>query len=251
MGLITSGKTDIGRKRKSNQDSFFLGKEQRLFIVADGMGGHNGGDIASQMAVKILPEFLSKEMQKLPDINPSDALAHAITETNLALKSYSDSHTELVGMGTTVVSFFFKGQNVYIGNVGDSRAYLINNKKIFQLSCDHSLVQEKLNLGIYTREQAALDPQKNILVRTVGFDATLEPDIFSYKVIKNDIFLCCSDGVHGKVSDEDIIYLINEHIPDPSIATQEMADQVISALINLANENGGQDNSTAILIIAQ
>jgi protein phosphatase len=113
------------------------------------------------------------------------------------------------------------------------------------------MVQEKLNMGIYNREQAALDPQKNILIRTVGFDASLDVDIFTYKVIRNDIFLCCSDGVHGKVSDEDIICLINEYIPDPSLATQQMADQVIKALIDLANENGGQDNSTAILIIAQ
>lgn len=251
MGLITSGKTDIGMKRKSNQDSFFIGKEQKIFIVADGMGGHNGGDIASQMAVKILPEIIQEELTRLPDENPSLLLSHAISATNVALKEFSDKHTELVGMGTTVVTFFFKGQNVYIGNVGDSRAYLISNKKIFQLSKDHSMVQEKLNMGIYNREQAAQDPQKNILVRTVGFDVSLEVDVFTYKVIKNDIFLCCSDGVHGKVSDEDIIFLINEYIPDPSAATQEMADQVINALIDLANENGGQDNSTAILIIAQ
>jgi protein phosphatase len=251
MGLITSGKTDVGLKRKSNQDSFFIGNEQRLFIVADGMGGHNGGDIASQMAIKLLPEVLSESLKKTPDKNPSVLLEEAISVTNNSLKSFSDSHSELVGMGTTLVSFFFKGQNVYIGNVGDSRAYLISQKKMFQLSRDHSMVQEKLNLGIYNRDQAALDPQKNILVRTVGFDPTVEVDVFTYKVIKNDIFLCCSDGVHGKVSDEDIIFLINECIPDPGQATQKMADQVISSLINLANENGGQDNSTAILIIAQ
>lgn len=251
MGLIASGKSDIGMKRKSNQDSLFIGKEQKLFIVADGMGGHNGGDIASQMAVKILPEILREEVSKIPDENPATVLERAISATNLALKEFSDSHTELVGMGTTVVGFYFKGQNVYIGNVGDSRAYLISNKKIFQLSKDHSMVQEKINMGIYNREQAALDPQKNILVRTVGFDENVEVDVFTYKVIKNDIFLCCSDGVHGKVSDEDIIFLINEHIPDPSVATQQMAEQVVKSLIDLANENGGQDNSTAILIIAQ
>lgn len=251
MGLISSGKTDIGRKRKSNQDSFYIGKEQRLFIVADGMGGHNGGDIASQMAVKVLPEFLKELSLNITEENYSPILEHAISETNNALKVYSDSHSDLVGMGTTLVTFLFKGQTLYIGNVGDSRAYLISGKKIYQLSRDHSMVQEKLNMGIYNREQAAMDPQKNILVRTVGFDPAVEIDIFTYKVIKNDIFLCCSDGVHGKVSDEDIAYLVNKIIPDPSIANQQMADQVISELIDLANENGGQDNSTAILIIAQ
>jgi protein phosphatase len=247
MGLIASGKTDIGKKRKSNQDSFFIGKEQKIFVVADGMGGHNGGDIASQMAVKILPDELSKN----PEQNSQESLFKSYLATNLQIKKFSDEHSELVGMGTTLVSFYFKGPSVYIGNVGDSRAYLISNKKIFQLSKDHSLVQEKLNLGIYSREQAALDPQKNILVRTVGFEYKLEIDIFTYKVIRNDIFLCCSDGLHGKVSDEDIAFIVNQFIPDASLATQEMADQVINALIDLANENGGQDNITAILIIAQ
>ena len=247
MGLIASGKTDVGKKRKTNQDSFFLGIDEKLFVVADGMGGHNGGDIASQMAVKSIPEKIAT----LTDKNPLELLANSVLETNLALKTYSDSHSELVGMGTTVNALLFRGQNLYIGNVGDSRSYLISNKKIFQLSKDHSLVQEKLNLGIYSREQAAHDPQKNILVRTVGFDPSLEVDIFTYKVMKNDIFISCSDGLHGKVSDEDIVYIVNEYLPDPSTATQQMADQVINALIDLANENGGQDNITVILIIAQ
>jgi PPM family protein phosphatase len=113
------------------------------------------------------------------------------------------------------------------------------------------LVQEKLNVGVYNREQAALDPQKNVLVRTVGFEEDVEVDVFVYKVNKNDIFLCCSDGLHGKVSDEDILYIINKQIPDPGVAKQSDADKVIQQLISLANENGGQDNITAILVIAQ
>ena len=247
MGLIAAGATDIGRKRKTNQDSFFVSMEKKLFIVADGMGGHNGGDIASQMAVKILPDYLTQNI----DMDPSLLLNASIKECNRSIKNFGETHPELVGMGTTIVAFYFRGQNIYIGNVGDSRAYLINNKKIFQISRDHSLVQEKLNYGVYTREQAALDPQKNVLVRTVGFEDDVDADIFTYKVVKNDIFLCCSDGLHGKVSDEDIVYIINQHIPDPASATQEVANTVIHKLISLANENGGQDNITAILVIAQ
>lgn len=247
MGLIASGNTNIGRKRKTNQDSFFISLEKKLFVVADGMGGHNGGDIASQMAVKTLPEYAFKNIE----MDPVLMLSGSIKESNRAIKHFGETHTELVGMGTTIVSFYFRGQNLYIGNVGDSRAYLINSKRIFQLSRDHSLVQEKLNYGVYNREQAALDPQKNILVRTVGFEDNVEVDVFTYKVVKNDIFLCCSDGLHGKVSDEDILYIINKYLPDPNLATQEVADQIIKALIDLANENGGQDNITAILVIAQ
>ena len=247
MGLIAAGQTDIGRKRKTNQDAFFVGLDKKLFVVADGMGGHNGGDIASQMAVKVLPQYV----QDNSGMEPTLLLAGSIKESNRAIKHYGETHPELVGMGTTIVSFFFRGQNIYIGNVGDSRAYLINNKRIYQLTRDHSLVQEKLNYGVYTREQAALDPQKNVLVRTVGFEDDVDVDVFVYKVIRNDIFLCCSDGLHGKVSDEDMLFLINRFLPDPGRATQEAADNLIKALIDQANENGGQDNITAILVIAQ
>jgi serine/threonine protein phosphatase PrpC len=247
MGLIAAGKTDIGRKRKTNQDSYFLNLEKKLFVIADGMGGHNGGDIASQMAVKTLPQYFFENLS----MEPSPLLVGSIKESNRAIKQFGETHTELVGMGTTIVSFYFRGQNIYIGNVGDSRAYLVNNKKIYQLTRDHSLVQEKLNYGIYNREQAALDPQKNVLVRTVGFEEDVDVDVYVYKVVKNDIFLICSDGLHGKVSDEDMLYIINTVISDPSAATQEVADKVIKALIDQANENGGQDNITAILVIAQ
>ena len=247
MGLIAAGSTDIGRKRKTNQDSYFLSLEKKLFVVADGMGGHNGGDIASQMAVKVYPEYLTKNVE----MEPQMLITGSIKESNRAIKHFGETHPELVGMGTTIVSFYFRGQNIYVGNVGDSRAYLINNKMIYQLTRDHSLVQEKLNYGMYNREQAAMDPQKNVLVRTVGFEDEVDVDVFTYKVVKNDIFLCCSDGLHGKVSDEDIIYIINKMIPDPGLATQEVADRVVKALIDQANENGGQDNITAILVIAQ
>lgn len=247
MGLIASGNTDIGRKRKTNQDSFYMGLEQKLFVVADGMGGHNGGDIASQLAIKIFPDYLAKNLE----MDPVNLLTGSIKECNRSIKNFGEAQPELTGMGTTIVSFFFKGQNLYVGNVGDSRAYLINHKKIYQLSRDHSLVQEKLNYGVYNREQAALDPQKNVLVRTVGFEDDVEVDIFVYKVNKNDIFLICSDGLHGKVSDEDILYLVNKFIPDPGLATQAAAENLTTALIDQANENGGQDNITAIVVIAQ
>ncbi len=247
MGLIASGNTDIGKKRKTNQDSFFIGPESKLYVVADGMGGHNGGDIASQMAVDILPKYVEKNI----DMEPIPLIIGSIKESNRSIKNFGETHPELVGMGTTIVCFFFKGQNIYIGNVGDSRAYLVNQKRIYQLSKDHSLVQEKLNYGVYDREQAARDPQKNVLVRTVGFEENVEVDVFVYKVNRGDIFLCCSDGLHGKVSDEDIVFLINKIIPNPIAATQNDADLVISGLISQANENGGQDNITAILIIAQ
>jgi len=247
MGLISSGLTHIGMKRKTNQDAIYLNPNKHLFVVADGMGGHKGGDIASQMATSVIPEYILSHYDQEPVQLQKQAVAHA----NISIKKCGEQDENLAGMGTTVVSQLFCGAYLYTANVGDSRAYLINNKKIYQLTNDHSLVQEKLNLGFYTREQAGNDPQKNVLVKTVGFEPEVEVDVFNYKVHRNDIFLSCSDGLHGKVSDEDILYIINHFIPDPAKATQDQLDQTTQFLIDTANKNGGQDNISVILIVAQ
>ncbi len=247
MGLISSGLSHIGMKRKTNQDAIYLNPKKHLFIVADGMGGHNGGDIASQMATAVIPEFILDNY----DQDPIQLQKQAIAFANNSIKKRGEKDKNLVGMGTTVVSQLFRGPYLYTANVGDSRAYLFNNKKVYQLTCDHSLVQEKLNLGFYTREQAGNDPQKNVLVKTVGFESEVEADVFNYKVHRNDIFLSCSDGLHGKVSDSDLVYIINHFIPDPSKATQEQLDHTTQFLIDMANKNGGQDNISVILVVAQ
>lgn len=247
MGLISSGLSHIGMKRKTNQDAIYLNPKKHLFVVADGMGGHNGGDIASQMATSVIPEYILDHY----DTDPIQLQKQAVAHANSSIKQRGEQDENLVGMGTTVVSQLFRGPYLYTANVGDSRAYLFNDKKIYQLTCDHSLVQEKLNLGFYTREQAGNDPQKNVLVKTVGFEPEVEVDVFNYKVHRNDIFLSCSDGLHGKVSDEDMLYIINHFIPDPAKATQEQLDQATQFLIDTANKNGGQDNISVILVVAQ
>lgn len=246
MGLIAAGKTDIGMKRKTNQDAIYLGHERHLFVVADGMGGHNGGDIASKMAVEQIPNYLYANWNE----EPIKAFRSSVQHTNAVIKERGEGDEKLVGMGTTINALLFRGPNLFLANVGDSRAYLINSGKLFQLSKDHSLVQEKLNLGIYDREQAALDPQKNVLVRTVGFESDVEVDVFNYKVSRHDIFLSCSDGLHGKVSDPDILHIINKHIPIPAMATTEIVKRAVDELIAQANANGGNDNISVILVVA-
>ena len=247
MGLIAAGITDIGMKRKTNQDAIYLNKQKRLFIVADGMGGHNGGDIASQMAVKTIPEYILENY----DTDPIKLQKSGVLYANKSIKQHGENHKELKGMGTTVVSQLFRGSHLYLANVGDSRAYLINNKRLYQLTCDHSLVQEKLNIGLYTREQACEDPQKNVLVRTVGYDSDVEVDLYTYKVHRNDIFLSCSDGLHGKVSDSDLCYVINHFIPSPANVTESRLNECCNYLIELANKNGGQDNISVVIVVAQ
>ncbi len=152
-------------------------------------------------------------------------------------------------MGTTVSALMITEKTGYVANVGDSRCYIVSKKQLFQLSRDHSLVQEKINMGIYDRESARKDRMKNVLVRTVGFEPKVEVDIFSYEFHPNEIFLICSDGLHGMVSDHDILHIINEGIPGPEDANEETLEKVVNALVDQANENGGHDNVSVVLCL--
>ncbi|WPU63159.1 Stp1/IreP family PP2C-type Ser/Thr phosphatase [Peredibacter starrii] len=247
MGILCAGATDIGRKRKTNQDSICLDHAHHFFAVADGMGGHNGGDIASQLSVKVMGEYLGKNNSQ----DPQTMMKNLIQEINRSILKKAEEQPELHGMGTTVSAVQFAGPQLVIGNVGDSRVYMVNNQNIFQLTRDHSFVQEKLNMGIYTREEAVKDPQKNVLVRSVGFEPDVQVDVFNYRVCKNDIFLICSDGLHGKVSDGDILHIVQRNISDPSRCQLSDVEQTVKELIQQANDNGGQDNISVILAVAQ
>lgn len=247
MGILCAGASDIGRKRKTNQDSICLDHKHQFFAVADGMGGHSGGDIASQLSVKVMPEFFENN----GNMEPQALMKSMIQEVNRSILAKADEQPELHGMGTTVSAVYFHGQTLVIGNVGDSRVYMVNNRNIFQLTRDHSFVQEKLNMGIYSREEAVKDPQKNVLVRSVGFEADINVDVFHYRICKNDIFMICSDGLHGKVSDGDILHIIQKNITDPASCNIADVEAAVKELIQQANDNGGQDNISVILAVAQ
>lgn len=245
MNIIFSGTTDIGRVRKSNQDSICLCPEQNFFAVADGMGGHNGGDIASQMCTKLLSEYMNRHSI---DSDPTQVLTDSIKYANSSIYDFAQKNENLKGMGTTIVSSLVHDNRVFFANIGDSRAYLIRGKKIYQITKDHSLVQEKLNMGLYDRAAAKKDPQKNVLVRTVGFEYAVEPDIYQYKFTMNDIYLLCSDGLHGKVTDQDILFIVESEFNKPDTKTQSFLDRCSSKLISQANSNGGQDNISVVLM---
>jgi PPM family protein phosphatase len=248
MTLLSSGDTNIGMKRSSNQDSICLYPKRHFFAVADGMGGHSGGDIASQMSVKLLPEFIEQNIEKL---TIPELMGHSIKFVNKSIYQHGQANKELKGMGTTITAMMLSGNTINIANVGDSRTYMVSQNKLYQMTRDHSLVQEKLNIGIYDREGAKADPQKNVLVRTVGFEPELEVDVYHYTISKNDLFMLCSDGLHGKVSDEDILFIIRKNVPKPSIATQEQLDAAVAELIAQANANGGQDNISVIIALVK
>ena len=252
MGILSSGLTNIGMVRETNQDAIYINREKNLFIVADGMGGHSGGDIASSILVSCVPEYFQRHEEK----SPEELLSGSIKFANNVIYKKGMEEKSLKGMGTTAVACFFKDSHLYIGNVGDSRAYLIQNDRLYQLSVDHSLVHEKLSLSIvsglgnYDRTKAAEDPQKNVLIRTVGFEDHLNVDVFSYKVSKNDAFLLCSDGLHGKVSDDVILNTWLKNCIGREEFTQDIVDETVKELIDLANQNGGNDNISAIMMLA-
>lgn len=248
MSVLVSGDTNIGMKRSTNQDSILLAPKNKFYAVADGMGGHNGGDIASQMSVELLPKFIDTKKDILA---PVELINQAIRHVNRKIYARSLENSELAGMGTTISALMFDKNLAHVANVGDSRVYLFNNHKIYQLTRDHSLVQERLNIGFYDREGARQDPQKNVLVRTIGYESEVEVDIYQYKIHQNDLFLICSDGLHGKVADQDIVHIINSHLPDVSKATQADLDKIVAMLIEQANLNGGQDNISVIIALAK
>ena len=252
MGLVFSGKTDIGCVRKSNQDAIHLDEPLNLFLVADGMGGHQGGDIASAIAVDKIPEcFRAQEASS----SAESKIKASIKSANKAIIEKGSLDEKLKGMGTTSVLAHFQDTHMFIGNVGDSRCYLINNGNIYQLTSDHSLVQEKLNLSLlsgvynYDREQAKNDPQGNVITRTIGFDEQVEIDVFKYQVKKNDFFILCSDGLHGKVTDERILEIFSQTCPKHEF-TQGTLDKCTESLIEEAKLNGGNDNISVITIAA-
>ncbi|AYF44481.1 MULTISPECIES: Stp1/IreP family PP2C-type Ser/Thr phosphatase [Halobacteriovorax] len=249
MNTICAGVSDIGRKRETNQDSIYISNNTKLYIVADGMGGHSGGELASTMAIKYLAEKVKDKINSQPQEELGQVLQESVLYANNKIKAYADSEPALKGMGTTVVSLLFDDESAKIANVGDSRAYVISNGQIFQLTKDHSVIQEKINYGIYTRDQAAKDPNKNYLSRTVGFEEDIEVDIYDYRPQKGDIFLLCSDGLHGKLSDEDILFIIKDMIDNTDDVTHQKLHDCVQTLIRQANEHGGQDNISIILTV--
>lgn len=245
MKLSSYGLSDIGRSRTCNQDTIYLDPEMNLFIVADGMGGHSAGDMASQLSVKNIINFM-KENSSLP---PEKRIRESLLFANKEICDYAKKNDDIASMGTTVLLLFFAEQQLYIANVGDSRSCLIFQKKIYQLTRDHSLIQAKMDLEIYTRKEAAKDSQKNILVRTIGYSERVDVDIFQYTPSPYDIFICASDGLYDQVSDSKIIATVNELLPDPEKAREDDLKNLVKTLIDLSNTYSGNDNISVIVIL--
>lgn len=231
--------TDIGCKRSVNQDYYFastdpIGQLPNLFLVADGMGGHNAGDFAS----RFITEHLVQEIKEDKECNPIKVIHKAVDQVNRELILEAEANEELKGMGTTLVLTTVIDDYMYVANVGDSRLYVIG-EEIRQITQDHSLVQEMVRLGEINQEQARNHPDKNIITRAIGAYTDVLIDFFDMKLEQNDIVLLCSDGLTNMVTDEYI-----REIVTGSGTLEEKGNSLIQA----ANENGGKDNITILLV---
>ena len=231
--------TDIGKKRKLNQDVVYasessVGNLPNIFIVADGMGGHNAGDYASKCAVETIVREIRGSFEK----NPVRILGKAIRLANDQVRRRAKEDKSLFGMGTTVVAATCLGHYLQVANVGDSRLYIVNDE-VRQVTRDHSLVEEMVRVGGIDREAARNHPDKNIITRAVGALDTLEIDFFSEELKSGDIVLMCSDGLTNMLEDREIGKILRERA-----SLEERARKLVEA----ANDNGGKDNIAVILI---
>ena len=232
--------TDIGQKRVVNQDFVYcnenpVGSFPNLFIVADGMGGHNAGDFASKFCVENFVHFIGTLTSNTIIGNIEDA----VRKTNELLIEKAKEQSELEGMGTTFVMASVFEDTAYVANIGDSRLYLINDK-IKQVTEDHSLVEEMVKNGEIKREEARFHPNKNIITRALGASNTVVADYFEININAGDIILLCSDGLSNMLGDSEIFNIINMNRDNIETATK--------TLVEKANENGGKDNIAIVMI---
>lgn len=239
--MIVGAVSDVGLKRQNNQDYMFVSTEKEfpLFIIADGMGGHNAGEIASSMAVKIIIDKFSKNKDKLKNERGIKLLIkEAIQEANDNIYLKSLNKPELNGMGTTITLAYLHNNKIYIGHVGDSRAYVIKNNKISQITEDHSLVNELVKNGSITPAEAINHPQRNMITRAVGTSYKINLDLYILSYEQKDKLILCSDGLTNMVDDNTILEVINCNDLDMY--------KVCNDLVVLAKENGGRDNITVV-----
>lgn len=235
--MIFAMHTHIGQIRQRNEDSVTARGGKTPFIaVADGMGGHNAGEIASKMAIGILAEALSQACEL-----PAKALVSAVKLANKSIFERSRSDARCLGMGTTLTAAVFERDTVWIANVGDSRAYRLTGELLTQLTTDHSLVEELVAVGQLTREEAFSSPKRNIITRALGTDENVSVDIFESIWLEGDILLLCSDGLTTHLNDADIRRLLQK--------SELSLDERAHELIDLANERGGRDNVTVALAL--
>ena len=235
-------KSDIGKVRELNQDSYYISQETeepKLYLLADGMGGYKGGEIASKMAIDSAKKYIQNNFEGIVKEKEEilKLIKNAVEYANMVVYEKSKENKELEGMGTTLEIVLIYNNKAYIGHIGDSRIYRIRKSFIRKLTQDHSYVQKLVKDGTITQEQAVHHPQKNMLMKALGCNAFVEPDVMVKGFLKEDILVMTSDGLTNMVSQEEIFKQAKKDI-----------EQAPKELVKQANENGGYDNITVVVI---
>lgn len=239
MQIRAWGQTDEGLKRDKNEDAFLIKEEMGLYIVADGMGGHLGGEVASRLAVETFEQVFRDEEQRSKVKRPADTLLKAYQSASAKIYAKSlENDKALQGMGTTVVAAYLKPPYLHIGNVGDSRCYLFSSPLLWQVTEDHSLLYEQLRAGLIREDQVTAMTPKNMITRSVGFEERVVADLYERRVSAGELYLLCSDGLTDMVEDTEILQLMMNS------EAFELPDKLIEA----AKKGGGNDNISAVVL---
>lgn len=248
--LEAHGRTDVGRKRKLNEDAFLVHPEGDLYAVCDGMGGHNAGEVASAMAIEALKSFIDKSQKEKEitwpyglDVNLSfegNRLKTAIKLANKRVFKAADNREEYTGMGTTVIAGLVSDKTMTVGWAGDSRCYLFRDGALTQLSRDDSWVSAAWAEGILSADEIEKHPLRNVITKAIGAKETLEIDVIEHEFQDGDVVMLCSDGLHSMLDDKQILAAVT---PFP-----EKLEEATQKLVNAANEAGGKDNVSVILL---
>jgi PPM family protein phosphatase len=243
--VVGHGASDVGRRREVNEDSYLILPKNHIWVVADGMGGHAGGQVASTLTVEMVARSLIRRLSEAEEVYRTDETAAdmpalitaAIKESCAAVFDSALHQPHLRGMGSTVTAMLVTGSVAWFGHVGDSRAYLVRDGKIHQVTEDHTWVQEQVSAGLITEEQARNSMIRNIITRSIGFERDVRVDVGAVPLVRGDQFLLCSDGLTGHVEDDELLEMIELN----------HRRSVPAQLIDLANSRGGEDNTTVIL----
>jgi PPM family protein phosphatase len=242
MKILAHGITDVGLKRGKNEDNFLVDESMGLFIVADGMGGHKGGEMASQLAVEAVRSVVKNHREEHTFLSPRAMLEEAYTEASSKIYEQSQLNNKMyAGMGTTLVVAYIHEDEIFVANVGDSRAYYLNKNYMWQMTEDHSLVNEHIRAGLLKDSEAKDFLAKNIITRSVGFEKEVRCDVIRKKLSAGDRFLICSDGLSGLVEDQEIYN---------TCKSQNLVQSALTC-VEKAKAAGGDDNITVIIIEAK
>jgi PPM family protein phosphatase len=244
------GRTDVGRRRKVNEDSFLVSPETSLYAVCDGMGGHNAGEVASRMAIETISAFITRSAVEKEitwpwglDANLSfdaNRLKTAIRLANARVFQAADNREELTGMGTTVVTALVSGETMTVGSAGDSRCYVVRQGELKQLTRDDSWVSAALGEGILNSDDVERHPLRNVITKAVGARDAIDLDVLEHDLKPGDVVMLCSDGLHGMVNDHEIARILQE--------STSSLEETSARLVEAANDAGGRDNVTVVLL---